>query len=110
MRYYKQLNKNNELIAIGTGAGGIEITEAEYDSLLAEIREKARLVDKLYRGSITLEAVPVEWQEEITRRVNERIEQEASIPESEKTYGVSEEIYNSIIDDYTLSLIEEGVL
>ena len=109
MRCYKQI-KNNKLIAIGTGYGGIEITEAEYSSLLAEISEKANFVNKLYSGEITIEAVPVEWQEEIQRRANERIEQEASIPESEKTYGVSEEIYNSIIDDYTLSLIEEGVL
>ena len=109
MRYYKQI-KNNKLIAIGTGFGGTEITEAEYNSILAEIREKADFVNKLYSGEITIEVVPVEWQEEIQRRVNERIEQEASIPESEKTYGISEEMYNAIIDDYTLSLIEEGVL
>lgn len=30
--------------------------------------------------------------------------------ESETEYGISEEAYNKIIDDYTLSLIEEGVL
>lgn len=34
MRYYKQFNENNKLIAIGTGAGGVEITEAEYNALL----------------------------------------------------------------------------
>ena len=73
MRYYVQYNESGKLLAIGTGAGGTEITEAEYNALLAEIREKADMVDKLYSGEITLEEVPVDWQEEIQRRVNERI-------------------------------------
>ena len=72
MRYYK-LVSDESLIAIGTGYGGTEITEAEYNALLSEIREKATLVDKLYSGEITIDAVPVEWQEEIQRRVDERI-------------------------------------
>ena len=73
MRYYAQYNDSGKLIAIGTGAGGVEITEAEYNALLAEIREKAALVGKLYSGEITLDEVPADWQEEIQRRVNERI-------------------------------------
>ena len=72
MRYYARYNENR-LIAIGTGPGGTEITEAEYNALLAEIREKAALVYKLYSGEITLDEVPADWQEEIQRRVNERI-------------------------------------
>ena len=72
MRYYK-LIENDTLIGIGTGYGGTEITEAEYNALLAEIREKADLVNKLYSGEITIDAVPVDWQEEIQRRVDERI-------------------------------------
>ena len=58
-----------------------EITEAEYNALLSEIREKAALVDKLYGGEITIDAVPVEWQEEIQRRVDERIAAEGSAEE-----------------------------
>ena len=73
MRYYAQYNDSGKLLAIGTGAGGTEITESEYNALLAEIREKAALVDKLYSGEITLDEVPTDWQEEIQRRVNERI-------------------------------------
>ena len=73
MRYYAQYNDSGKLIAIGTGYGGVEITEAEYNALLAEIREKAALVDKLYNGEITIDVVPVDWQEEIQRRVDERI-------------------------------------
>lgn len=73
MRYYAQYNDSGKLLAIGTGYGGTEITEAEYNALLAKIREKAALVDKMYNGEITIDAVPVDWQEEIQRRVNERI-------------------------------------
>lgn len=77
MRYYKQ-TANNCIIAIGTGYGGTEITEAEYNALLAEIREKAALVNKLYSGEITIDDVPVDWQEEIQRRVDERIAQQGT--------------------------------
>ena len=73
MRYYAQYNDSGNLIAIGTGAGGTEITEAEYNRILAEIREKVDLANKLYSGEITIDAVPVDWQEEIQRRVDERI-------------------------------------
>ena len=73
IRYYAQYNDSGKLISIGTGCGGTEITEAEYNALLAEIREKAALVDKLYSGELSLDEVPADWQEEIQRRVNERI-------------------------------------
>ena len=73
MRYYAQYNNSGKLIAIGTGYGGTEITEAEYNALLAEIREKAALVNKLYSGEITIDEVPTDLQEEIQRRVDERI-------------------------------------
>lgn len=83
MRYYAQYNENNTLIAIGTGLGGTEITEAEYNTLLAEIHEKAALVDKLYSGEIAIDAVPAPWQEEIQRRVDERIASEGSAEEQD---------------------------
>lgn len=78
MRYYAQYNDSGKLLAIGTGPGGTEITEAEYNALLAEIREKAALVDKLYSGEITIADVPTDWQEEIQRRVDERIAAEGA--------------------------------
>ena len=73
MRYYVQYNDTGKLICIGTGNCGTEITEAEYNALLSEIREKATLVDKLYSGEITIAEVPEAWREEIQRRVDERI-------------------------------------
>ena len=81
MRYKACYDDSGKLLAIGTGAGGVEITEAEYNALLAEIREKAALVYKLYSGEITLDEVPADWQEEIQRRVNERIAAEGEAAE-----------------------------
>ena len=83
MRYYAQYNDSGALIAIGTGSGGTEITESEYNRLLSEIREKAALVDKLYRGEITIAEVPADWREEIQRRVEERIAAEGAAEEQD---------------------------
>ena len=83
MRYYAQYNDSGKLIAIGTGNGGTEITEAEYNALLSEIREKADLVNKLYSGEIAIDDVPADWQEEVQRRVDERIAAEASAEEQD---------------------------
>lgn len=76
MRYYK-VEEGSKLIAIGTGPGGVEITEVEYNRLLAEIREKVALVNQLYNGEIAIDSVPEEWREEIHRRVDERIAADA---------------------------------
>lgn len=83
MRFYAQYNSENKLVAIGTGAGGVEITKEEYDRLLTEIIDKAELVDRLYNGEITLADVPEAWQEEIQRRVDERIAQQGAADQQE---------------------------
>ena len=83
MRYYGQCNESNTLIAIGTGYGGTEITESEYNALLSEIREKTSLVNQLYNGEITIDDVPEGWQEEIQRRVDERIAAEGIAEEQD---------------------------
>lgn len=71
--FFAKKDDDGKLVAIGENIAGVEITEAEYNRLLSEIREKAVLVDQLYNGEITLDDVPTDWQEEIQRRVNERI-------------------------------------
>ena len=81
MRYYAQYNESNTLIAVGTGYGGTEITESEYNTLLSEIREKAVLVDKLYSGEITIADVPEAWRAEIQQRVDERIQADGEAEE-----------------------------
>lgn len=83
VKYYAQYDDYGKLIAIGTGPGGTEITEAEYNELLTMIREKAALVDRVYNGEIGMDDVPAEWQEEIQRRVNERVAAEGAIEEQE---------------------------
>ena len=82
MKYFAQY-ENGILTAIGTGYGGTEITEAEYNALLSEIREKSAMVDKLYSGEIIIDEVPADWQEEIQRRVDERIAAEGTAEEQE---------------------------
>lgn len=83
MRYYAQYHESGKLIAIGTGNGGTEITEEEYNRLLTEIRTKATLVDSLYNGEITIDSVPAQWQDEIQRRVDERIAAEGEAAEQD---------------------------
>ena len=83
MRHYAQYNDTGKLVVIGTGSGGTEITEAEYNALLSEIREKSAMVDKLYSGEITIDEVPADWQEEIQRRVDERIAAEGTAEEQD---------------------------
>ena len=39
MRYYKDIN-NGYILAIGIGGGGTEITETEYNTIMAVIRQK----------------------------------------------------------------------
>ena len=93
MRFYAKYDRE-KLLYIGTGPGGTEITESEYNALLSEIREKAALVDKLYNGEITIDDVPTEWQEEIQRRVNERIAAEGTAEEQDLS---AEEALNIIL-------------
>lgn len=84
MRYHAQYDNNGTLLVIGTGSGGIEITEAEYKAFLAIIREKAALVDSLYNREITIVDVPEEWQEEIQHRVDELIAMQDAIEKGEE--------------------------
>ena len=83
MKYYAQYDEKGNLAAVGKNLLGVEITESEYNRLLTEIREKAALVDSLYNGEITIDSVPAEWQEEIQRRVDERIAAEGEAAEQD---------------------------
>ena len=96
MRYYKQFDESGKLIAIGTGPGNTEITEAEYNALLTEIREKAAYTEKLYAGEITIDDVPEAWREEVQANVD-------------ALKAADEEAAQNITGDELLTMIE-GVL
>ena len=95
MRYFAQYDDNNILVMIGTGLGGVEITQEEYDSLLAMMYSKVDLEDKLYANEITIDDVPAEWQEEIQRRVDERIVMEEEISQQE----ISDEEFVNMLEE-----------
>ena len=62
MRYYK-LIESGYITAIGTGGGGAEITEAEYDEIMAVIHTKpaqTETTDYRLRTDLTWEAYTVE--------------------------------------------------
>ena len=79
MRYCKRLDSGGNLISIGTGAGGVEITAEEYAMLADEIAEKAALVASLAAGEITETDIREDWREEIVRRA-------AAVSDSADTY------------------------
>ena len=78
MRYYARYAENGTLEAIGIGAGGTEITQEQYETLLAKITEKNGLIDKLYRGEITQADVPEDWRAEIVATVEKIIEEQGA--------------------------------
>ena len=75
MRYFAKYDQVGTLLAIGTGLGGVEITETEYNDALRVIREKAELVECVLAGTISYEDIPAEWRNEIKVRAAERLEQ-----------------------------------
>ncbi len=62
MNYYKQI-ENNFILAIGTGGGGTEITEAEYDEIMTVIHNKppaTETIDYRLKTDLTWEQYEVE--------------------------------------------------
>ena len=49
MRYYAQYDDTGKLLAIGTGPGGTEITETEYNDIMAIIQSCPNVEGKGYR-------------------------------------------------------------
>lgn len=65
MRHYVLYDGEGRMTCIGMGAGGVEITQDEYEALRAQIKEKSELVMKLYRGEIALSDVPEGYRNEV---------------------------------------------
>ena len=62
---------------------GVEITAEEYSAAFEEIKAKTDLANQLYKGEITIDAVPAEWREEIQQRVEERTAAESAVAEQD---------------------------
>jgi len=93
MRYYKKI-ETNYLIAIGTGAGGPEITSAEYDQIMEIIKNRPQADGKGYKLKADLT-----WEEYDLPPVEEE--------ETEPTY---EEVATAWADaEYNLCLYEMGI-
>ncbi len=86
MRYYKIIDTTGNLLTIGIGDDGEEITEAEYNALMAEIQAKSDYISKLADGKITANDVPAEWRTEV------QTEAEAIIKAREEAANMPEEI------------------
>lgn len=65
MRHYVLYDGEGRMVCIGRGAGGVEITQEEYEALRAQIEEKSELVIKLYRGEIAPDDVPEGYRNEV---------------------------------------------
>ena len=128
--YYKQV-ENGIILSIGTlkvaNDSVTEITETEYNTLLSVMANKpvdtletvyrlsaetnqyepfARTheetvewyVEKVANGQMTINDVPETYKEEV----------KAKLPNND--YGIDDTTYNNVIDDYTMELVEKGVL
>lgn len=134
MGYYKTVNSDGIILAVlscsTSPKEAISIDYDTYQNLIAVIQSKPadtlesvhKLSDKtgnyvayershsevvdwycmeVMSGRMAIDDVPEEYQAEV----------KTLLPESPTNdYGVSDEIYNAIIDDYTLSLMENGLI
>lgn len=129
--YYKQI-ENNIIILIGTSnridtETMIEISKADYDNLLSAVKNKPEdtlehiyklsaetnqyeqfnrtheetvdwYVGKILNEEMTIDDVPETYKEEV----------KAKLPNN--NYGINDNTYNNVIDDYTMELVEKGVI
>lgn len=101
--YYKTI-EDNILVMIGTCDSiiepNIEITQEEYNSIIELIQNKPddteETVYKLVASTMTYEPFEAPPTVEPEEPIN--------------PYGIDDDIYNQIIDDTILELIEQGVI
>ena len=129
--YYKQI-ENSIITLIGTSnridtKTMIEISKADYDNLLSAVKNKPEdPLEYIYRLSAeTNQYEPfartheetVDWyvgkilNEEMTiNDVPETYKEEVKAKLPNNDYGIDDTTYNNVIDNYTMELVEKGVL
>ena len=104
--YYKIIS-DETVVSFGIQSSlpkvGVEITKDEYTILLNAFNYHSELLDtyikKVISGEIKISEIENEEdRDEVQRRIS-------YIPEN--PYGISDETYNNITDDYTSSITEE---
>ena len=105
MIYYKLIEENDTQIGWQKNlpVGATEISKEEYNTILAELQAHAKLLEeyfnKVKNGEMTIDEIENEEDRaEIQRRID---------AEPQNDYGIPDETYNNIIDDYTSSITEE---
>lgn len=83
MRYYKLIN-DGYLVAVGTGAGGDEITKVDYNEMLEIIRNKP-IAESGY--DYRLRADTLEWELVEVPVIDEQPEEEATVEDYEEAIG-----------------------
>ncbi len=128
--YFKNI-ENNVINAVGISKvvyePCYEITETEYNTILSVMANKpVDTLEYIYRLSAetnqyepfarTHEEI-VEWYVEkvvngemTTNDVPETYRKEVKSKLSNNDYGIDNTTYNNVIDDYTMELVEKGVL
>ena len=129
--YYKQI-ENNIIILIGTSnridtETMIEISKADYDNLLSTVKNKPDdTLEYIYKLSAeTNQYEPfartheetVDWyflkaanEEVAINDIPEAYREEVKAKLPNNNYGIDDNTYNNVIDDYTMELVEKGVL
>jgi hypothetical protein len=66
-----------------------EITEAEYDALMAVHTEKRAYAERVYAGEITIDEVPEEYREDVAEMVEQmRIEPEQPMSDIDEALAI----------------------
>lgn len=128
--YYK-IVENDIITTIGTLSSAndsvTEITESEYNNLLSVMANKpVDTLENIYRLSAeTNQYEPfarthdetVDWyvgkilnEEMIIDEIPETYREEVKAKLTNNDYGIDDSTYNNVIDDYTMELVEKGVL
>lgn len=72
MRRYAQYDSSGQLIGIGLGVGGVEISTEEYERFYATTREKAGYVAAVQAGKMDIADVPQAYRAEVAEIVQRR--------------------------------------
>ena len=107
---YFKIIKDEKVICVGEQSvlpsNAIRIEQDEYERLLKEIRDHIELInsylDKVINNEMALDDI-----EDLDDRNEVRLLKESLDSEPKNPYGIDDDTYNNIIDNYAESIAEE---